>query len=425
VKRSESLPTIRCSCVLYGLWVANYVALNVDAILGLANHFQTLARKKKTEIAIMIADRLLGTSLLFNGDLTQARIHYDRAIAAYRPLEHPALATKFGQDNRVAALVYRALTSWILGYPDAALADVDRAVRYARQLNNPTSLMYVLVHAPFTYFLCGDYAAARASSDELVTLADQKGAFFWKAYGLVNQGCHVALSGNYSEAIELLSTRIAAFRSTGATLFAPWYLPYLAWAHASAGNFDEAVRCMGEALTSVEATGERWCDAEAHRVAGEIVLNSPKADLPKAEAHFARAFDHPTATSSALGSFAQRRASRASGAIKAGAPKPMTSSRPSTAGSPRALTRSTCGRRRRCSTRWSHDGAWESEGAGFERPPPARRRHPKCQTGPPHSPTTTSAVRSGMTGPTSIVFSDGSRVGLSGSFRQRFLEIVE
>jgi predicted ATPase len=145
------------------------------------------------------------------------------------------------------------------------------------------------LYAPFTHFLCGDYAAARASSDELVTLADQKGAFFWKAYGLVNQGCHVALSGNYSEAIELLSTRIAAFRSTGATLFAPWYLPYLAWAHASAGNFDEALRCMGEALMSVEATGERWCDAEAHRVAGEIVLNSPKADLPKAEAHFARA----------------------------------------------------------------------------------------------------------------------------------------
>jgi hypothetical protein len=50
------------------------------------------------------------------------------------------------------------------------------------------------------------------------------------------------------------------------------------------------------------------------------------------------------------------------------------------------------------STRWHHDGAWESEGASFERPPPARRRHPRCQTGSPLSPTTTSTVRSAMTG---------------------------
>ena len=142
------------------------------------------------------------------------------------------------------------------------------------------------------------------------------------------------------------------------------------------------------------------------------MLNSPKADLSKAEAHFARAFDRPTATSSALGSFAQRRASRASGAIKAGAPKPMTSSRPSTAGSPRALTHSTCARRRRCSTRWSHDGAWESEGAGFERLPPARCRRPKCQTGPPLSPNYDVHRPIGNDRSTSsIVFSDGSRAG--------------
>ena len=275
--------------VLYGLWVANYVGLNVSVIFALATDFQTLARKEKTAIPLTIADRLLGTSLLFNGDIAQARIHYDRAIAGYRASEHRALTAKFGQDNRVAALVYRAFTSWILGYPDSALGDAERAVRYARDLENAPSLMYALVHTPFTYFLCGDYAAARASSDELVMLADQKGALFWKAYALVHQGCHVALSGDYSEATELLSTRIAAFRSTGATLFAPWYLPYLALAYASGGNFDEALRCTGEALTAIETTGERWCEAEAHRIAGEIVLTSPRADLPKAEAHFERA----------------------------------------------------------------------------------------------------------------------------------------
>jgi predicted ATPase len=39
-------------------------------------------------------------------------------------------------------------------------------------------------------------------------------------------------------------------------------------------------------LNAVEASGERWCEAEVHRTAGEIALKSPHPDLAKAEAYF-------------------------------------------------------------------------------------------------------------------------------------------
>ena len=60
-------------------------------------------------------------------------------------------------------------------------------------------------------------------------------------------------------------------------------------AYADLGKFDDARRCVGETMTSVEATKERWFDAEASRVAGEIVLKSPKVDVAKAEGYFERA----------------------------------------------------------------------------------------------------------------------------------------
>jgi predicted ATPase len=41
--------------------------------------------------------------------------------------------------------------------------------------------------------------------------------------------------------------------------------------------------------SAVEATKETWCEAESHRVAGEIALKSLEADAPKAQAHFERA----------------------------------------------------------------------------------------------------------------------------------------
>jgi predicted ATPase len=64
---------------------------------------------------------------------------------------------------------------------------------------------------------------------------------------------------------------------------------FLADAHARIGQFDDARRCIGEAMAASEASKESCCDAEVHRVAGEIALMGPQPDASKAEAHFARA----------------------------------------------------------------------------------------------------------------------------------------
>ena len=62
----------------------------------------------------------------------------------------------------------------------------------------------------------------------------------------------------------------------------------LAIAHADSGQFDDAWRCIGNAMTAMQVTKERWCEAEAHRVAGEIALKSPQRDEAKAQAYFER-----------------------------------------------------------------------------------------------------------------------------------------
>src|SRR4029077_20318331 len=43
------------------------------------------------------------------------------------------------------------------------------------------------------------------------------------------------------------------------------------------------------AITAVETTKERWCEAEVHRVAGEIALKSTDRDAAEAETYFERA----------------------------------------------------------------------------------------------------------------------------------------
>ena len=275
--------------VLYGFWVANLVAFNGDAMRELAVQFLALAEKQGATAPLMIGHRLIGLSLLHTGDIAEGRAHLDQAIALYDPAEHRPLATRFGQDVRVAALSFRSLALWILGYPEAALADSEHALKDAREIGQAATLMYALAFASFTQTFCGNYAIANAQSDEVVPLADEKGSMLWKAYGMFNQGCVLALTGKAADAVQMITSGLTAHRSTGTTMWIPMYLSYLARAYAELGQFDDAWRCIGEAMTAMETTKEKWFEADIHRMAGEIALMSPEPDAAKAEAYFERA----------------------------------------------------------------------------------------------------------------------------------------
>jgi class 3 adenylate cyclase/predicted ATPase len=275
--------------VLYAFWVASFVAFNGDVCRDLAAQFLALAEKQRATVPLMIGHRLMGMSLLFTGDIAEGRAHFDQAIALYDPAEHRPLATRFGQDVRVAALSFRSLALWSLGYPEAALRDADDALKNAREMGQAAALMYALNHATIPYTLCGDRAAPAAHAQELVALAEEKDSLLWKAGGMMNQGSVLTLTGRASDAIEKLISGMTAWRTTGATLWMPLYLPHLARARAELGQFEEAWRCIGEAMNLVETTKEKWCEAEIDRTAGEIALMSPEPDAPKAQAHFERA----------------------------------------------------------------------------------------------------------------------------------------
>jgi hypothetical protein len=77
----------------------------------------------------------MGISLMFTGDIAEGGAHYDRVIELYSPAEHRPLATRFGQDVRVAILSWRAWALWLLGHPEAALADADHAIKDAREMD--------------------------------------------------------------------------------------------------------------------------------------------------------------------------------------------------------------------------------------------------------------------------------------------------
>ena len=275
--------------VLYGMWVANLVAFNGDVMRELAVQFLALAEKQSATGPLMLGHRLMGLSLLHTGNIADGRAHLDRAFTLYDYAEHRPLATRFGQDIGAATLCWRSLAFWLLGYPEAALADTEHALAVAREIGHSATLMYVLNFSAWTHIHCGNYAAATAMIDEFSALKDQTGSLFWAAWGMMQRGCVLALTDKVSDAVQTITSGVTAMRSTGTTMWMPLWLSYLARANAEIGQFDAATRYIGETMTAVEVAKESWCEAEVHRLAGEIALLSPERDAAKAEAYFERA----------------------------------------------------------------------------------------------------------------------------------------
>jgi predicted ATPase len=236
----------------------------------------------------MIGHRLLGTSYALLGDPTKARAHLERALSLYDPNQHRPLATRFGQDLAVVALNNRSEVLWALGYPDAALADVDQAFKYAREIGHATTLLYALTYLPLTHIFCGNYATAKELVDEGARLAVTLDASFWKATSMMMHGQIMVLTGEPSDAIQTITSALKAYQSTGATHASSVFLTALASAYAQLGQFDDASRCIGEAET-IAVTKERAWESEVNRMVGEIALLSPEPDTAKAEAYFERA----------------------------------------------------------------------------------------------------------------------------------------
>ena len=223
------------------------------------------------------------------GEPAEGLKHIDQALELYEPAAHRSLATHFGHDIGAAALCLRSWALWLLGYPEAALAEIDHALKAARETAHAPTLMFALGMTTFPQICCRNYARANAQIDECIALAEEKGTAHWKMEATAHRGCVLALVGKSTEAIQTISTGIDGWRSIGATVFATFWLSHLALGYADLGKFDDAWRKIDETMFAMETTREKWCEAEVNRIAGEIALKSSEPEAAKAQAYLERA----------------------------------------------------------------------------------------------------------------------------------------
>src|SRR5262249_51130261 len=82
-----------------------------------------------------------------------------------------------------------------------------------------------------------------------------------------------------------------AYQATGAAFQRPHFLSLLAEVHRNLGQPEAGLTALREALALVETTGERYYEAELHRLTGELLLQHAAAEASHADICSQQALD--------------------------------------------------------------------------------------------------------------------------------------
>jgi predicted ATPase len=275
--------------VLYGQWVFHGVRGEHHAAREVADEFLRRTQDHQEASATVVAHRIGGSGAFWRGDMAAARTDLERTLALYDPERHRSLAFLYVQDPRVAALSALSWTLFALGYPEQARARSHEALDSARELSHLNTLAYALLFACFFAQFRGAGREAQDRAEALVALSTEQNFPHFLAPASVIRGWALTQSGEAKTGLAQLRQGLSAWRATGAGLYEPYFLGLQAEAHGRSGAVEEGLDLVAKALDRVEETGERWFEAELHRISGELMLRRAEADPAAAEGRFAHA----------------------------------------------------------------------------------------------------------------------------------------
>jgi predicted ATPase len=205
-------------------------------------------------------------------------------ILLYDALPDRPPPSLYTADHRAMALAFLAPTLFALGYPDQARARRREALAYGKELAHPHSLALVLDELCEFHSVAHEWETVQDLAQALVALSTDQAFSHWLAAGHIHCGCALAELGQIEEGLAHYGRGCALRR-----VKIPLFLGALSEGHLRAENPTEALSLVEEALDRVRLTGERWYEAELHRLRGDTLLALSPERVAEAEDCYQRA----------------------------------------------------------------------------------------------------------------------------------------
>jgi predicted ATPase len=178
----------------------------------------------------------------------------------------------YGHDAGVTCRIFAAKALWLLGYPDQARQRMHEALTLARELAHPPSMVFALALSPMVWIPRREVQLTQEGAEAAIALCTEHGfGEFWLAQANFWLGWALAEQGQQEEGLSLMRHGIAALRAAGAVEQQDW-LALLGEVYVKMGQQEQGRTALAEARAIVDKTGERFWEAELHRLEGELLL---------------------------------------------------------------------------------------------------------------------------------------------------------
>ena len=171
----------------------------------------------------------------------------------------------------------------LLGYPEQSAAAAEKAETRARAIGRTFTTALALTNMAVLGTIGGDLRRSLAYADEAISLSvdnefaglDRRARFF--------RGSLLARAGDLQLGLELMRNALAEADFNTERNRRTLYLCHIASAHASLGQPEVGLGLLDEAVQLVEATSEKFFEADLFRLRGKILFSLGKKSCAEAE----------------------------------------------------------------------------------------------------------------------------------------------
>jgi predicted ATPase len=276
--------------ILYGQSVYHIVNPATRMARQLTEEFLRMAESQGESGPALVAHRVLGFVQYEHGELVASRAHLQFICDHYVADRDRVLAFTYVHEPQPAAMAILSVVLWLLGYPDQSVRSRDEAILRSRESGHANTMAYAKTFAGcISSIICRDWLTARENSASLLTLSEHRRLPLFHAWAKLFHGRALAELGASTEVVAAMREALAEADARSTRNILTFHLALLAEAHDRLGEAEKALGVVEEALTCVEATDERWWEAEIYRLRGELLLSLGEENALEAEACFERA----------------------------------------------------------------------------------------------------------------------------------------
>jgi len=292
---------VKAWTALYGIFFVQQLRPDVCKAEAVTAELVARAEEHQSVAHLAEASTWAAYARMVAGDFELAERAFERASALLESMTEWAgnqASSLAGQVSQDQAMLQRMGTRqnnriisgwnlWFVGYPDRALERIDMATAIAQEPGAPKDILCdIHGFASYLYEICRQPEQMRARAEARLALATESGFLAGRALSEIYLGWADAIAGDLEGGIARMRLHLSELKAARSEYISDRCLSFIATALGRLKRFDEALVAIDESFQFMEKSGQRYYEAELHRLKGELLLAQDAANVAAAESCF-------------------------------------------------------------------------------------------------------------------------------------------